>query len=150
MSRITAAAAAAALLATSALANDRPIIGILTMPSSYSAYKNQSFFPSSYVKFLEQGGARVVPIPYDLQEAALKELLSHINGALFTGGAAGFFSTSAPHEPTPYATTAAAIYAESVNAAAAGESECGRQAAAFFSLRLTCCGCFACRYALPR
>ena len=92
------------------------------MPSSYSAYKSQSNFPASYVKFLEAGGARVVPIPYDLPEAELTPLLKSINGALFTGGAASFFSSSAPHAPTAYATTAAAIYAESLDAAAAGET----------------------------
>ena len=92
------------------------------MPSPYSAHPDESFFPASYVKFLEQGGARVAPIPYDLPPAALATLLSQLNGALFTGGAASFFDSAAPHAPTAYAQTAAAIYAESVSAAAAGET----------------------------
>lgn len=109
-------------MAVAAAVNERPIIGILSMPSSYSAYKGTSNFPASYVKFLEQGGARVVPIPYDLPQNELSALLKNINGALFTGGAASFFSSSAPHAPTMYAQTAAAIYAESIAAANAGET----------------------------
>ena len=63
-----------------------------------------------------------MPIPFDLPKEALSELLGSINGALFTGGAASFFDSSSPHDATPYASTAAAIYAESVSAAAAGET----------------------------
>jgi len=102
--------------------NTRPIVGILTMPSSYSSFPDQSFFPASYVKFLEQAGARVVPIPYDLSASALSSLLSSLNGALFTGGAAAFFGSSSPHAPTAYAATAQRIYNEVASAAANGET----------------------------
>lgn len=101
-----------------ASATTRPIIGILTMPSPYKTHPG-SFFPASYVKFLESGGSRVVPIPYDLSPAALSALLANINGALFTGGAASFWTG---REPSQYALTAQAIYNTTVNAAAAGES----------------------------
>lgn len=118
--------AAALLLSALALARaastTRPIIGILTMPNTdFSAHpRNASFFPASYAKFLESGGARVVPIPFDLPAPALAALLRNINGALFTGGAAAFFDAAGA--PTPYARAGAAIYAEVRRAAAAGES----------------------------
>lgn len=71
------------------------------------------------MKWLESGGARVVPIQYDLPPAELKTLLGSLNGALFTGGAAAFFTPGG--ELTQYAGAAQVIYQESVNAHAAGE-----------------------------
>lgn len=120
--RAILAAVLAAACTGAARATERPIIGILSMPSSYSAYKGQSDFPASYVKFLEQAGARVVPIPYDLDAGALEALLQSLNGALFTGGAAPFFSPAPAHAPTAYALTAQRIYAEVQAAAAKGET----------------------------
>jgi len=115
-------ATALLLGAALALAHDRPIVGILSMPNTaYPASLGASFFPASYVKFLEAGGARVVPIPFDLPSGQLQTLLSQINGALFTGGAAGFWS-GAGNGLSPYATTAAAIFEEVKAAAAKGES----------------------------
>lgn len=68
--------------------NERPIIGILTEPlGSLSAY-NQTYIASSYVKFAESGGARVVPLHFDAPIAELKELFSQINGIIFPGGGA--------------------------------------------------------------
>lgn len=101
-------------------AHNRPIVGILSMPNTaYSKSLGASFFPASYVKFLESGGARVVPIPYDLPSAQLATLLSQINGALFTGGASAFWSGDGL---SPYAATAQAIFKEVTTAAAAGET----------------------------
>ena len=37
------------------------------------------------MKFLESGGARVVPLLFDLPEADLVTLLASLNGALFIG-----------------------------------------------------------------
>jgi gamma-glutamyl hydrolase len=65
------------------LLTDRPIIGILSIPDQLST---NSFFHSSYVEWLSQGGARVVPVLYDLPSDKLEHLLSSINGVLFTGG----------------------------------------------------------------
>ena len=101
--------------------NERPIVGILSMPSEYASHPGDSFLPASYVKFLEQGGARVVPIPYDLSPSNLSSLLASINGALFTGGAAAFFDAKT-HAPTQYALTAQAVFNEVVSAAAQGET----------------------------
>ena len=90
------------------------------MPNTaFSKSLGASFFPASYVKFLESGGARVVPIPYDLPPSPLRALLSQINGALFTGGGVPFFEGGGL---SPYAATAQAIYATVEAAAAAGES----------------------------
>jgi len=80
------------LLATCALTQTppRPIIGIVTIPTSdtYTDYPpdSWSYFPASYVKFIESGGAQVVPIQYDLPEDKIIFLLQRLNGVLFTGG----------------------------------------------------------------
>ena len=90
------------------------------MPNTaYPKSLGASFFPASYVKFLESGGIRVVPIPFDIPTAQLATLLSQINGALFTGGAASFWSGSSL---SPYAATAQAVFNEVKAAASAGET----------------------------
>lgn len=65
--------------------NNRPIIGVIAQPYNVSS-PNITFIPSSYVRFLEAAGARVVPIPYDLPKQELKKLFKSLNGLLFTGG----------------------------------------------------------------
>ena len=66
--------------------NERPIIGIVTQPtSSYSGYT--SFMMAAYVKFIEMAGARVMPIMYDESDTVTTTKLSQINGVLFPGGA---------------------------------------------------------------
>eukprot|EP00343_Euplotes_focardii_P010374 CAMPEP_0205827692 /NCGR_PEP_ID=MMETSP0206-20130828/32827_1 /ASSEMBLY_ACC=CAM_ASM_000279 /TAXON_ID=36767 /ORGANISM="Euplotes focardii, Strain TN1" /LENGTH=263 /DNA_ID=CAMNT_0053128833 /DNA_START=143 /DNA_END=934 /DNA_ORIENTATION=+ len=42
---------------------------------------------ASYVKLIEQSGARVIPIPYNLPESNITYLLDHINGLILPGGA---------------------------------------------------------------
>lgn len=81
-----------------------PILGILTIPSEVSGYDptKYSYFPSSYVKFIESGGAQVVPIPYDLPQADMVYLLDRLNGVLFTGGDSTF--VDAQGNPTTIAT----------------------------------------------
>eukprot|EP00658_Telonema_sp_P-2_P052437 TRINITY_DN4064_c0_g1_i3.p1 TRINITY_DN4064_c0_g1~~TRINITY_DN4064_c0_g1_i3.p1 ORF type:complete len:332 (+),score=59.47 TRINITY_DN4064_c0_g1_i3:20-1015(+) len=57
-----------------------------TLSSSSAAsdvYKRQS-----YVKWVESAGAMVVPLPFDLPEEKLAELLGQLNGLLFPGGGA--------------------------------------------------------------
>ena len=70
-------------------------IGILTVPLSkneYYVYKNNknvyfnSYLPNSYIKWLEQSGAKVVPIPFNLSEKKLLSMLKQLNGVLFPGG----------------------------------------------------------------
>lgn len=74
--RLSVVTAAAAIAAATTLrgnsqyqgpasdANLRPIIGILSLPSEESAWNGKSYFAASYVKWIESGGARVVPLPY--------------------------------------------------------------------------------------
>jgi len=61
---------------------DRPVIGILAL-----LIDGEISFPASYAKFVELGGARVVPILPTLSTSEMKSTLEKIDGALFTGGA---------------------------------------------------------------
>jgi gamma-glutamyl hydrolase len=50
--------------------NNRPVIGILALPNdeiSEMYFNNEtiSYIASSYVQWVEMGGARVVPIPFN-------------------------------------------------------------------------------------
>eukprot|EP01130_Rhizamoeba_saxonica_P007205 TRINITY_DN2908_c0_g1_i1.p1 TRINITY_DN2908_c0_g1~~TRINITY_DN2908_c0_g1_i1.p1 ORF type:complete len:325 (-),score=46.80 TRINITY_DN2908_c0_g1_i1:24-998(-) len=82
---------------------DNPIIGILGVPTSegcityidFATVARQlnghvleatSCFTSYYVKWIESGGGRVVPIRYDAPEEELRDIFSKLNGILFTGG----------------------------------------------------------------
>ena len=69
------------------------IIGILTVPLSRNTqlranYKNyfESYIPDSYVKWLEQSGARVVPICFNWSPKKIDHVLHEVNGVLFPGG----------------------------------------------------------------
>ena len=92
-----------------AFGTDSPIVGILTLPCDfpaipgyapyrmvYCADMNESttYLPASYVKWLESGGARVVPILADDSFENVRSLLHDLNGVLITGGSADFDSTS--------------------------------------------------------
>jgi gamma-glutamyl hydrolase len=78
--------------------NSRPLIGILSQPgdgdgsriinsrTSDPAHSNISYIAASYVKFVEAGGARVVPLIYNEPEEVLKQKFASINGILFPGG----------------------------------------------------------------
>ena len=82
------------IFTSSNTSNHRPIIGILAQPSDFNATHptdNYSYIASSYVKFVESSGARVVPIPYDLSYEELKEIFQSINGLLFPGGSASLW-----------------------------------------------------------
>ncbi|CAD8054452.1 unnamed protein product [Paramecium sonneborni] len=80
--------------------NLNPVIGILTIPSDedYIEYpKSQySYFAASYVKYVESTGARVIPIPYEADEATLDRYFSQINGLLLTGGTLALETESGP------------------------------------------------------
>ena len=75
--------------------NERPIIGVLAQDinSISSAMKNtnyNSYISASYVKFLESGGARVVPILIDQSDEYYQMIFDSINGMLIPGGAVDF------------------------------------------------------------
>ncbi|KAL4272779.1 hypothetical protein GQ457_13G004580 [Hibiscus cannabinus] len=68
-----------------------PVIGILTHPGDGASGRlnndtNASYIAASYVKFVEAGGARVIPLIYNEPEEILFEKLELVNGVLFTGG----------------------------------------------------------------
>lgn len=88
--------------------NERPIIGILTLPNTVKGQNGTSFFPASYVKWIEQAGGRVVPIFYNSPESKVKDLVSKINGVLFTGGGTYFYNQDGTL--TPYAKTGKVIF----------------------------------------
>lgn len=100
--------------------NERPIIGILTLPNSIPGFSSyESYFPASYAMWLASGGARVVPLPFTASSSSTLAMLKSLNGVLFTGGGASF--TNADGSLTPFAQTAALIYNESVTSWARGE-----------------------------
>lgn len=41
---------------------------------------------ASYVKLIEAGGARVIPIPYEADYSVLDEIFKNINGIVIPGG----------------------------------------------------------------
>eukprot|EP00483_Globobulimina_turgida_P006603 UN06613 len=84
--------------------NDVPVIGILSVPClpqvasrdcpSWTNVKANSYIAASYVKFLEAGGAKVVPILSTDSIEDVSQLVLQLNGVLFTGGTEYFNSTS--------------------------------------------------------
>ena len=85
---------------------DQPVIGILTYPSNAPS-PFSSYFDASYVKWIEQSGARVAPIRFDMQDMQPNELellFSKINGVLFTGG------PGQPEDNNSYFSTAKQLY----------------------------------------
>ena len=65
-----------------------PTIGILTQPlgSEYKQYGAYSTILSFYVYWLEQAGANVIAVPYNLKDENLAALMTQINGLLLPGG----------------------------------------------------------------
>ncbi|XP_043102796.1 gamma-glutamyl hydrolase [Puntigrus tetrazona] len=69
--------------------NDTPIIGILTQEVDSEAMRKfgKTYIPSSYVKYTESGGARVVPVRLNQSLAEHEKIFRSINGLLLIGGA---------------------------------------------------------------
>lgn len=61
-----------------------PIIGVFAHPAA----KHGEYIAASYVKWVEMGGGRVVPISYTASKEYIRELVPQLNGLLFPGGAA--------------------------------------------------------------
>lgn len=70
--------------------NDRPVIGILTQLVSDDVMRpfGKTYIPASYVKYIESGGSRVMPIRLTLTTADYESIFQKINGLLLIGGAA--------------------------------------------------------------
>lgn len=48
---------------------------------------NHTYIAASYVKWLEDGGARSIPIPFDASHSLVEDILGQVDGVLFPGGA---------------------------------------------------------------
>ncbi|KAG0558506.1 hypothetical protein KC19_10G033500 [Ceratodon purpureus] len=76
----------------------RPLIGILSQPGDgynhetnltstmFDSKDRTSYIAASYVKFVESGGARAVPIIWNEPEETLRKKFAAINGILLPGG----------------------------------------------------------------
>lgn len=60
-----------------------PVIGVMTQPIPGDT---STYIAASYIKWIEAGGARSIPIPYDAPAEMVEDLFSQVNGVLFTGG----------------------------------------------------------------
>jgi hypothetical protein len=60
-----------------------PVIGVMTQPMPGN---NSTYIAASYIKWIEAGGARSIPIPYDAKTEMVEDLFSQVNGVLFPGG----------------------------------------------------------------
>jgi gamma-glutamyl hydrolase len=76
------------LFTIAAAFTDRPVIGIYTAPANHANHKGEDYLAASYVKWIEQAGGRVIPIPYAANHSLIDSLFPMINGVLFPGGAA--------------------------------------------------------------
>ncbi|XP_008287386.1 gamma-glutamyl hydrolase [Stegastes partitus] len=97
--------------------NDRPVIGVLTQLVSDDVMKpfGKTYIPASYVKYLESGGSRVMPIRLTLTTADYENIFKKINGLLFIGGAVDL-------ETSDFARVAKVFYRLAVEANDAGDS----------------------------
>ena len=69
--------------------NDRPIIGILAQdcnPYFPPEICNSSYISASYIKQIEAGGARVVPVLINQEQEYYKTIFDSTNGILLPGG----------------------------------------------------------------
>nr|AFK48342.1 unknown [Medicago truncatula] len=69
----------------------RPVIGIVSHPGDGASGRlsnatGANYIAASYVKFVEAGGARVVPLIHTEPWEILRKKLELVNGVLFTGG----------------------------------------------------------------
>ncbi|XP_076146598.1 gamma-glutamyl hydrolase-like isoform X3 [Alosa pseudoharengus] len=94
--------------------NDCPVIGILAQEAFSAEIGKNSKIPASYVKFLECGGARVVPIMINQPEVAYRRIFNSINGILFPGGRVSILNSA-------YAKAAAVFYKLAIEANSRGD-----------------------------
>lgn len=106
--------------------NDRPVIGVLAQVVSDDVMKpfGSTYIPASYVKYLESGGSRVMPIRLTLTTAEYENIFKKINGLIFIGGAVSL-------ETSDFARVAKIFYRLALTANDAGD---------FFPIWGTCMG----------
>ncbi|XP_041793553.1 gamma-glutamyl hydrolase [Chelmon rostratus] len=106
--------------------NTRPVIGILTQIVTDEVMKpfGSTYIAASYVKYIESGGSRVMPIRLTLTTAEYKNIFRQINGLLLIGGAVDL-------ETSDFARVAKIFYTLALRANNAGD---------FFPIWGTCLG----------
>ena len=78
---------------TSENVNNKPVIGILTIPMSnwfidnimHNSKNIKSYLPTAYVRWIENSGARVVPLQYTLAKTLMISELMQVNGVIICG-----------------------------------------------------------------
>ena len=76
--------------------NKRPIIGILSQDigsdgvASSAKFNHTSYIAASYIKWVESGGARAVPILINQSDEYYQMIFNSVNGLLIPGGAVDF------------------------------------------------------------
>lgn len=82
------------------------VFGILSQPFYEDEYDdsnkrnpddrgyNRTYIAASYVKWLEDGGARSIPIPFDASPSLVEDILDQVDGVLFPGGASALPSSA--------------------------------------------------------
>lgn len=81
---------------------DRPVIGVLTLPEPGCLHFGNQVIATSNARWLQAGGARVVPIFYDSTPAELDFVLNRVNGVFWTGGAVSFNPHTESHSGSLY------------------------------------------------
>ncbi|XP_067673155.1 gamma-glutamyl hydrolase-like [Haliotis asinina] len=104
---------AAFVVAGATICTDRPVIGVIAQAAS-SKRHGDTLISANYVKYLEQSGARVVPIRVRETQQYYEELFSKINGVLLPGGHGGIRTSD-------YSRAARIIYDLAVRANSEGE-----------------------------
>lgn len=91
---------------------ERPVIGVLTLPVTVKRQLKfgNSSFATSYIRWVEAGGARTLPILYDSSKEELDYILNRINGVLWTGGLVDFNPEVTDPEGSKYLTTTQHIF----------------------------------------
>jgi gamma-glutamyl hydrolase len=72
------------------VATYHPVIGVLTLPEETCLRYGDQVIVTSNARWLQAGGARVVPIYYDSSPEELDFVLSRVNGVFWTGGNVDF------------------------------------------------------------
>lgn len=86
----------------SGITTHRPVIGILTLPEPGCLHYGDQVIATSNARWLQAGGARVVPIFYDSTPEQLDFVLNRVNGVFWTGGAVSFNPHTESHTGTTY------------------------------------------------
>ena len=113
-------------LARAAPTNNRPIIGILANGPNCTSLNppysfHDAYIAASYVKWVESQGARVVPIPWFIDPAALDRLMPFLNGFVLPGGGVPFFTPDGS-ALSPYGRVTKQIFDHVVTSFESGES----------------------------